>query len=93
MAAEERRDIETAMAESLKLLMKSESFDKITIKQITDGAGVIRVTFYNHFQDKYDLLGWIFRKQVIAPDVLVTGILRSYSANPIMGPPEISFSG
>lgn len=59
------------MAESLKLLMKSESFDKITIKQITDGAGVIRVTFYNHFQDKYDLLGWIVRKQVIEPSQIL----------------------
>ena len=59
------------MAESLKLLMKSESFDKITIKQITDGAGVIRITFYNHFQDKYDLLGWIVRKQVIEPSQIL----------------------
>ena len=48
-------------------------FEKITIKQITDGAGVIRVTFYNHFQDKYDLLEWIVATEILDP---VRRILR-----------------
>ena len=52
---EEKKDVELALAESLKSLVARTPFEKITIKQITDGAGVIRVTFYNHFQDKYDL--------------------------------------
>ena len=51
---EEKKDVELALAESLKKLMVRTPFEKITIKQITDGAGVIRVTFYNHFQDKYE---------------------------------------
>ena len=37
------------LAESLELLMQEKPFDKITIKQICDRAGVIRATFYNHF--------------------------------------------
>ena len=45
---EEKKDVELALAESLKSLVVRTPFDKITIKQITDGAGVIRVTFYNH---------------------------------------------
>ena len=53
---EDKRDIEKALARSLKKLVISNPFEKITIKQIADGAGVIRVTFYNHVQDKYDLL-------------------------------------
>ena len=53
---EEKKDVELALAESLKSLAVRTPFEKITIKQITDGAGVIRVTFYNHFQDKYDLI-------------------------------------
>ncbi len=61
------RNIEQDMADSLKRLVIREPFDKITIKQITDGAGVIRVTFYNHFQDKYDLLGWIIRNEILDP--------------------------
>ena len=65
--AVERKDIEQELADSLKELVLRVPFEKITIKQITDGAGVIRVTFYNHFQDKYDLLGWIIRSEILAP--------------------------
>ena len=64
---EEKKDVELALAESLKKLMVRTPFEKITIKQITDGAGVIRVTFYNHFQDKYDLLGYIVRREILEP--------------------------
>ena len=49
-----------ALAESLRTLMMRMPFEKITIKDITDEAKVIRTTFYNHFQDKYDLLDWIY---------------------------------
>ena len=65
--AVERKEIEQALAESLKHLVLQVPFEKITIRQITDGAGVIRVTFYNHFQDKYDLLGWIIRREILEP--------------------------
>lgn len=64
---EDKRDIEKALARSLKKLVISNPFEKITIKQIADGAGVIRVTFYNHFQDKYDLLAWIVRREILDP--------------------------
>ncbi len=55
------------LAESLKKLMMTHSFERITIKDITDGAGFIRPTFYNHFKDKYDLVEWIFQEEVILP--------------------------
>ena len=48
--------IDTLLAESFKELAKKHPIEKITIKEITDLAGVIRPTFYNHFQDKYELL-------------------------------------
>ncbi|MCR5371266.1 MAG: TetR/AcrR family transcriptional regulator C-terminal domain-containing protein [Clostridium sp.] len=64
---EGKRDIEKALAHSLKELVVRMPFEKITIKQIADGAGVIRVTFYNHFQDKYDLLAWIVRSEILDP--------------------------
>lgn len=56
-----------ALAESLKSLMMRMPFEKITIRDITDEADVIRTTFYNHFQDKYDLLDWIFYEYYIKP--------------------------
>ena len=55
------------MAESFKELACRQPVEKITIKQITDKAGVIRPTFYNHFQDKYELLEWIMKKQILEP--------------------------
>lgn len=56
-----------SLAESLKAQMAAHSFERITIKDITDGAGFIRPTFYNHFKDKYDLVEWIFQEEVILP--------------------------
>lgn len=55
------------MAESFKELAKKHPIEKITIKEITDLAGVIRPTFYNHFQDKYELLEWIITTDLLDP--------------------------
>lgn len=48
-----------SLAENLRSLMIRHLFEKITIKQICDAAGVIRATFYNYFVDKYDCLNYI----------------------------------
>ena len=45
--------------ENLRDLMVRNVFEKITIKQICDQTGVIRATFYNYFEDKYDCLNAI----------------------------------
>ena len=63
----QKADIRELLAESLKHLTKDHSFAKITVKDITDEAKVSRPTFYNHFQDKYSLLEWIFETDVVAP--------------------------
>ncbi len=56
------------LASSFKtLVLKDRPFDKITIKHIATGAGIIRPSFYKHFQDKYDLLEWVFMHDVIEP--------------------------
>ena len=39
------------LALSFKELIMKMPFEKITVKMITDGADVIRPTFYKHFQD------------------------------------------
>ncbi|MDD4321420.1 MAG: TetR/AcrR family transcriptional regulator C-terminal domain-containing protein [Acidaminococcaceae bacterium] len=59
------------LAKSLKELLKTTNFEKITIKEITNNAGLIRPTFYNHFSDKYALLEWIFYNDVIVPAMLL----------------------
>lgn len=67
MANQKRNEMDSILAESFKELARKEPIEKITIKEITDRAGVIRPTFYNHFQDKYELLEWIVMTQIIAP--------------------------
>lgn len=59
------------LAESLKKLTEKKAFAKITVKDITDAAELSRPTFYNHFQDKYQLLEWIFVSEVIEPTRLL----------------------
>ncbi|NMM63950.1 TetR family transcriptional regulator [Clostridium sp. P21] len=59
------RVTENALAASLKMLMKQKPINKISVKMVTDTCGVTRHTFYNHFHDIYELLGWIFENEVI----------------------------
>ncbi|MNI35391.1 HTH-type dhaKLM operon transcriptional activator DhaS [compost metagenome] len=54
-----------ALARSLKKLMLTKPLHKITIQQLTDDCGVTRHTFYNHFQDIYELLGWVYQTEII----------------------------
>lgn len=67
MTGQGKSAIDTLLAESFKELAAKQPIEKITIKEITDKAGVIRPTFYNHFQDKYELLEWIIRTQLLEP--------------------------
>jgi len=71
-------EIDLLLAESFKKLARTHQIEKITIRQITDEAGVIRPTFYNHFQDKYELLEWIIRRELIDPiePLLDNGMLK-----------------
>lgn len=62
---EERKELTRELLTSaFKELMQQMPFEKITIKMITDKAGVIRPTFYKHFQDKYEVLEWILQKDI-----------------------------
>lgn len=58
--------VEDILLESFIVLATEKPIEKITIKEITDGAGVIRSTFYNHFQDKYELLECIIKERLLA---------------------------
>lgn len=53
------------LAASVKECMKTQPVDKITVKNIVEGCGVTRQTFYRSFLDKYDLINWYFDKLVL----------------------------
>lgn len=67
MTGQGKNAIDTLLAEALKEIATKQPIEKITIKEITDRAGVIRPTFYNHFQDKYELLEWIIKQDLLDP--------------------------
>ncbi len=62
-----RTNTKERLAESFKKLAKRQPIEKMTIREITDDAGVLRSTFYRHFQDKYQLLEHIYRTEVLGP--------------------------
>jgi probable dihydroxyacetone kinase regulator len=55
-----------AIASGLKELTRKKSFDKITIQDITEICGLNRQTFYYHFQDKFELVDWIYYNELIS---------------------------
>ncbi|PWW08616.1 TetR family transcriptional regulator [Paenibacillus cellulosilyticus] len=62
--AEKVRNIRTTQTKQSLInafiqLVSIKDFEKITIADITKGAQVNRATFYAHFNDKYELLGYM----------------------------------
>lgn len=53
------------LADTLKKIMHSKPFSKITVSEIIQECGVNRKTFYYHFQDIYALLKWVFDEEAI----------------------------
>ena len=53
------------LAASIRECMKTTPVDKITVKDIVEGCGMTRQTFYRNFKDKYDLINWYFDKLVL----------------------------
>lgn len=53
------------LAQSLKKLMGGQSLEKIRVQDIVNGCSLNRRTFYYHFRDVYDLLGWLFKKEAV----------------------------
>lgn len=58
------KDTKELLKNSLIELAKKKTIDKITIKQVSENAGVTSQTFYNHFSDKYDMVHWAYKKRV-----------------------------
>lgn len=61
----EGRNTKLLISESYKKLVLLYPYEKITIKMITDGAGLIRPTFYNYFRDKNEVFEWILQEELV----------------------------
>lgn len=47
-------------ADALEELLKTRSYDKISVNDICNKVGAYRPNFYYHFKNKDDLINWIF---------------------------------
>lgn len=52
------------IAKAFKTLLKDRDFDKVSVVDIMELAEIRRQTFYKHFLDKYELMDWIFEKEL-----------------------------
>lgn len=53
-----------ALCDALKSLCEQKPFDKISISDITGQCGLNRQSFYYHFQDKFELLSYIYYNEL-----------------------------
>jgi len=54
------------LSDSLKSQMQTHEIPKITVREIVEGCGLNRQTFYYHFQDIYELLEWTIRQEMMS---------------------------
>lgn len=52
------------LTDSLKRQMEQKPLNKISIREICDGCGVNRQTFYYHFADLYDQVRWMYEQEI-----------------------------
>ena len=70
-----RQSIRNALLE----LVNETDFESITIQQIADKAMINRVTFYKHYQDKYDLMERMMRDMMEGMSASVERLLKEPS--------------
>ncbi len=54
------------LSAALKKNLAHKTLDKISIKEITDDCGLNRQTFYYHFDDIYQLMDWLLKKEAVS---------------------------
>lgn len=52
------------IAYAFQEILKAEPFDTITVREIAEACDISRTTFYRCFEDKYDLLIWIYTQEI-----------------------------
>ena len=55
-----------ALSSALKSLLDEKPFAKISVGDICEKCDMNRKSFYYHFQDKYDLVNWIFDTEFLS---------------------------
>ena len=58
------------LANSLKELMKTQHLEKISIQDLCSNAYLSRQSFYNYFNDKYELVSWVLDNVFVSTQLL-----------------------
>lgn len=69
------------LSNALIELLEENTFDNIKVTEICDKAMVHKTTFYNHFEDKYELLNYSLlriHKEIIEKAIKNEGIIEYY---------------
>ena len=61
-----RQTTKELLAASIMELARTKTVEKITVKEIVQNCGLTSTTFYHYFQDKYQLLAWIYNRKAEA---------------------------
>lgn len=57
--------VKDAIGNTLKRLTCEQPLSKISVKDITNACNISRNTFYYHFSDKYELIYWMFERDML----------------------------
>lgn len=56
-----------ALAGAMKELLSRQPFSEIHVSDICQRCGLSRKSLYYHFEDKYELVNWVFYSELIVP--------------------------
>lgn len=74
-------NIKNTIADSLIQLIQECDYNKITVEKIVEHAGLSRSTFYNYFENKDELLEWVFIRDI---DLSVTPSIKFNIRNHVL---------
>lgn len=88
-------DTKGIIISTMEQLLKSKSFNKITVQDILDKAKVSRATFYRHFPDKYAVMNSYYEQLIQSSfsDKSLSSEERIYRIVDIVTEHKESFSG
>lgn len=73
-------EVKERVEQAFRSLLEKEPYKKITVAEICEEAGIARKTFYAHFENKEDVVSYIFRRGVTEPEYEMHRLLpRDYA--------------
>ena len=72
-----------AIADTFVELCETNRVEKISVKQIIETAGIAKQTFYRYFNDKADLMNFVYERQINITNKKIFNFEKSLYENSI----------